>query len=84
MNFLCGSSEVDGSNNFGWLQYFDVVITGRSCSPRIYTYLYLFGFIILPSVNFALYYQIMAVGPIARSRRRLRKTIDKVKQIKEI
>lgn len=30
MNFLCGSSMVDGSNNFGWLQYFDVVITGSA------------------------------------------------------
>ncbi|KAI4316814.1 hypothetical protein L6164_024756 [Bauhinia variegata] len=32
MNFLCGSSSVvvDGTTNFGWLQYFDVVITGSA------------------------------------------------------
>ncbi|KAG5033881.1 hypothetical protein JHK87_008791 [Glycine soja] len=30
MNFLCGSSMADVSNNFGWLQYFDVVITGSA------------------------------------------------------
>ncbi|CAK8568993.1 unnamed protein product [Lathyrus sativus] len=30
MNFLCGSRMVDGSNNFEWLQYFDVVITGSA------------------------------------------------------
>ncbi|CAI8599994.1 unnamed protein product [Vicia faba] len=30
MNFLCGSRQVDGSNNFEWLQYFDVVITGSA------------------------------------------------------
>ncbi|KAL2346326.1 hypothetical protein Fmac_000326 [Flemingia macrophylla] len=30
MNFLCGSNMADSSNNFGWLQYFDVVITGSA------------------------------------------------------
>ncbi|KAI9118654.1 hypothetical protein K1719_010986 [Acacia pycnantha] len=30
MNFLCGSSEGEGNTNFGWLQYFDVVITGSA------------------------------------------------------
>uniref|UniRef100_A0A0R0JG80 5'-nucleotidase n=4 Tax=Glycine max TaxID=3847 RepID=A0A0R0JG80_SOYBN len=30
MNFLCGSSMADVSNNFGWLQLFDVVITGSA------------------------------------------------------
>lgn len=32
MNFLCASRTMDGGNkcNFDWLQYFDVVITGRS------------------------------------------------------
>ncbi|KAL4392404.1 hypothetical protein AHAS_Ahas03G0341700 [Arachis hypogaea] len=30
MNFLSGSSEVDGSKSFAWLQYFDVVITGSA------------------------------------------------------
>ncbi|KEH36156.1 cytosolic purine 5-nucleotidase [Medicago truncatula] len=30
MNFLCGSTMVGGSNNFEWLQYFDVVITGSA------------------------------------------------------
>ncbi|XP_057434951.1 uncharacterized protein LOC130727731 isoform X2 [Lotus japonicus] len=30
MNYLCGYSAVDGSNNFNWLQYFDVVITGSA------------------------------------------------------
>ncbi|WVZ20233.1 hypothetical protein V8G54_007555 [Vigna mungo] len=30
MNFLCGSSMEDVSNNFFWLQYFDVVITGSA------------------------------------------------------
>lgn len=31
MNYLCESRTVNGSNkcNFNWLQYFDVVITGR-------------------------------------------------------
>lgn len=31
MNFLCESRTINGSNpiNFDWLQYFDVVITGR-------------------------------------------------------
>ena len=34
MNFLCASCTLDGGIicNFNWLQYFDVVITGRSCS----------------------------------------------------
>ncbi|KAF7829672.1 5'-nucleotidase domain-containing protein 4-like isoform X2 [Senna tora] len=35
MNFLCGSSVVDGSANFGWLQYFDVVVTG-SAKPSFF------------------------------------------------
>ncbi|XP_054818664.1 uncharacterized protein LOC129318114 isoform X1 [Prosopis cineraria] len=35
MNFLCGSSEGEGSTNFGWLQYFDVVITG-SAKPSFF------------------------------------------------
>ncbi|KAF7817577.1 5'-nucleotidase domain-containing protein 4-like isoform X1 [Senna tora] len=35
MNFLCGSFGVDGSTNFGWLQYFDVVITG-SAKPSFF------------------------------------------------
>ncbi|RDY11013.1 Cytosolic purine 5'-nucleotidase, partial [Mucuna pruriens] len=30
MNFLCGSSMEDGGNNFEWLKYFDVVITGSA------------------------------------------------------
>ncbi|QHO03513.1 Cytosolic purine 5'-nucleotidase [Arachis hypogaea] len=30
MNFLSGSSEVDGSKSFAWLQSFDVVITGSA------------------------------------------------------
>ncbi|KAK7352333.1 hypothetical protein VNO80_17753 [Phaseolus coccineus] len=30
MNFLCGSSMADANNNFFWLQYFDVVITGSA------------------------------------------------------
>nr|XP_027190573.1 5'-nucleotidase domain-containing protein 4-like isoform X2 [Cicer arietinum] len=30
MNFLCRSRMVAGSNNFNWLQYFDVVITGSA------------------------------------------------------
>ncbi|CAJ2643074.1 unnamed protein product [Trifolium pratense] len=30
MNFLCGSRMIGGSNNFDWLQYFDVVITGSA------------------------------------------------------
>ncbi|XP_061370646.1 uncharacterized protein LOC133313312 isoform X2 [Gastrolobium bilobum] len=30
MNFLCGSSIIGGSYNFGWLRYFDVVITGSA------------------------------------------------------
>ncbi|XP_019416677.1 PREDICTED: 5'-nucleotidase domain-containing protein 4 isoform X1 [Lupinus angustifolius] len=30
MNFLCRSNMADGSNNFDWLQYFDVVITGSA------------------------------------------------------
>lgn len=34
MNFLCESQTMEGSEkcNFDWLQYFDVVITGRLCS----------------------------------------------------
>lgn len=34
MNFLCGGHTVHGPHtcNFDWLQYFDVVITGRSFS----------------------------------------------------
>ncbi|KAI5392959.1 hypothetical protein KIW84_060203 [Lathyrus oleraceus] len=30
MNFLCGSSVVNGSTGLDWLQYFDVVITGST------------------------------------------------------
>ncbi|XP_019415025.1 PREDICTED: 5'-nucleotidase domain-containing protein 4-like isoform X2 [Lupinus angustifolius] len=30
MNFLCQSKMADGTNNFNWLQYFDVVITGSA------------------------------------------------------
>ncbi|KAF1893402.1 hypothetical protein Lal_00001872 [Lupinus albus] len=30
MNFLCQSNMADGTNNFDWLQYFDVVITGSA------------------------------------------------------
>ncbi|KAA8549763.1 hypothetical protein F0562_001219 [Nyssa sinensis] len=29
MNFLCGPQTLNGTSNFDWLQYFDVVITGR-------------------------------------------------------
>lgn len=38
MNFLCGPRAVDGSPslNFDWLQYFDVVITGRSGSENTF------------------------------------------------
>lgn len=34
MNFLCGSHTLDAgiTRNSDWLQYFDVVITGRSIS----------------------------------------------------
>ncbi|XP_028757714.1 5'-nucleotidase domain-containing protein 4 isoform X1 [Neltuma alba] len=35
MNFLCGSPVVDGRTNFGWLRYFDVVITG-SAKPSFF------------------------------------------------
>ncbi|KAJ1388413.1 Purine 5-nucleotidase [Sesbania bispinosa] len=35
MNFLCGSIGVNGSTNFDWLQYFDVVITG-SAKPSFF------------------------------------------------
>ncbi|GAU15304.1 hypothetical protein TSUD_03730 [Trifolium subterraneum] len=35
MNFLCGSSGVNGSTNMDWLQYFDVIITG-SAKPSFF------------------------------------------------
>ncbi|XP_054795826.1 uncharacterized protein LOC129301236 isoform X2 [Prosopis cineraria] len=35
MNFLCGYPMVDGRTIFGWLQYFDVVITG-SAKPSFF------------------------------------------------
>ncbi|KAK2398395.1 5'-nucleotidase domain-containing protein [Trifolium repens] len=35
MNFLCGSSGVNGSTNLDWLQYFDVIITG-SAKPSFF------------------------------------------------
>ncbi|XP_058725297.1 uncharacterized protein LOC131596598 [Vicia villosa] len=35
MNFLCGSSVVNGSTGLDWLQYFDVVITG-SAKPSFF------------------------------------------------
>ncbi|XP_061358101.1 uncharacterized protein LOC133302350 [Gastrolobium bilobum] len=35
MNFICGSTGINGGTNFDWLQYFDVVITG-SAKPSFF------------------------------------------------
>ncbi|KAL6995685.1 hypothetical protein U1Q18_005820 [Sarracenia purpurea var. burkii] len=54
MTFLCGAHTLDSSStlNFEWLQYFDMVVTGRFCSSwKHYNMLY-YSFIVFMFISF--------------------------------